>query len=43
MTYIMTKKTSFRFPTERYLNVIKEGYKNCGLDKKYLIKAIQDK
>ena len=43
MTYIMTKKTSFRFPTERYLNVIKEGYKNCGLDKKYLMKAIQDK
>tara|TARA_B100001121_G_scaffold305631_1_gene323480 strand:+ start:759 stop:1121 length:363 start_codon:yes stop_codon:yes gene_type:complete len=43
MTYIMPKKSLFRFPTERYLNVIKEGYKNCGLDKKYLMKAIQNK
>ena len=43
MTYIMPKKSSFRFPTERYLNVIKEGYKNCGLDKEYLMKAIQNK
>ena len=43
MTYIMPKKSLFKFPTERYLNVIKEGYKNCGLDKKYLMKAIQNK
>ena len=42
MTYIMPKKSLFRFPTERYLNIIKVGYKNCGLDKKYLIKAIQN-
>ena len=40
MTYIMVNKTKFRYPTERYLNVIKQGYKDCELDKKYLIKAL---
>jgi gamma-glutamylcyclotransferase (GGCT)/AIG2-like uncharacterized protein YtfP len=40
MTYIMTKKTLFRFPTERYLNVVKRGYKDCKIDKKYLQKAL---
>ena len=40
MTYIMNKKTKFRYPTEKYLNVIKQGYKDCKLDKKYLIKAL---
>mgnify|MGYP003316215359 CR=1 FL=1 len=40
MTYTMTKKTPFRFPTERYLNVVKRGYKDCKLDKKYLSKAL---
>ena len=29
MTYTMTKKTTFKFPTERYLNIVKMGYKNC--------------
>ncbi len=36
MTYTMVNKTPFRFPTERYLNVVKRGYKDCGLDSKYL-------
>jgi len=40
MTYIMNQKTEFRYPTERYLNVIKQGYKDCGLDKSYLTKAL---
>jgi hypothetical protein len=40
MTYTMTKKTLFTFPTERYLNIVKRGYKDCNLDKKYLIKAL---
>jgi hypothetical protein len=40
MTYTMAKKTPFRFPTERYLNVVKRGYKDCKLDKKYLSKAL---
>ena len=41
MTYTMVKKTSFRFPTERYLNVIKKGYKDCNLDIKYIIDALK--
>jgi gamma-glutamylcyclotransferase (GGCT)/AIG2-like uncharacterized protein YtfP len=36
MTYIMTNKTNFRYPTEKYLNVIKQGYKDCKLDKTFL-------
>jgi gamma-glutamylcyclotransferase (GGCT)/AIG2-like uncharacterized protein YtfP len=41
MTYTMVKKTPFKFPTERYLNVIKRGYKDCGLDKKYLTQGLK--
>jgi len=41
MTYIMNKKTKFRYPTERYLNVVKRGYKDCKLDMKYLKIALQ--
>ena len=40
MTYAMVKKTRFTFPTDRYLNVVKRGYKDCKLEKKYLIKAL---
>ncbi len=40
MTYIMVKKSPFKFPTERYLNIVKRGYKDCGLDKKHLYKAL---
>ena len=40
MTYTMIKKTPFRFPTERYLNVIKRGYSDCKLDQKFLKKAL---
>tara|TARA_B100000989_G_C19339704_1_gene384446 strand:- start:343 stop:702 length:360 start_codon:yes stop_codon:yes gene_type:complete len=42
MTYTMVQKTPFRFPTERYLNVVKRGYEDCDLDKKYLEKALVD-
>ena len=41
MTYTMTKKTLFAYPTERYLNIVKCGYKNCDLDKSYLINALK--
>ena len=41
MTYIMVTKTPFKFLTERYLNVVKKGYKDCRLDKKVLIKALK--
>ena len=40
MTYIMVKKTPFRYPTERYFNVVKRGYKDCNLDIKYLKRAL---
>ena len=42
MTYIMVKKTKFKFPTKRYLNTVKRGYKDCHLDKKYLNKALNN-
>ena len=41
MTYIMVKKSTYKKPTERYLNTIIEGYKDCKLDKKYLYKALR--
>ena len=37
----MTKKTAFSYPTERYLNIVKRGYKDCKLDTKYLKKALK--
>ena len=42
MTYLMVKKSPFKFPTERYLNVIKRGYKDCALDIKYLINGLKE-
>ena len=42
MTYTMVNKTPFRFPTDRYLRVVQQGYKDCRLDKKLLKKALID-
>tara|TARA_B100000700_G_scaffold182693_1_gene201561 strand:- start:609 stop:1016 length:408 start_codon:yes stop_codon:yes gene_type:complete len=42
MSYIMTKKSVFRYPTEKYLNIIKQGYKDCDLNKSYLFKALKN-
>ena len=41
MTYTMIKKTSFKFPTERYLNIVKKGYEDCNLDCKYLNQGLK--
>ena len=41
MTYTMVNKSSFRYPTERYLNVVKKGYNDCKLDNLYLKKALK--
>ena len=41
MTYIMTKKTKPVPPTSRYINVIKQGYKDCKLNLKSLNVALQ--
>ena len=38
MTYIMPKKTKFVPPTTQYLNIIKQGYKDCKLN----IKSLND-
>mgnify|MGYP001353521204 CR=1 FL=1 len=40
MTYTMVKKSSFKFPTDRYLNIVKRGYKDCKLDLIYLKKEL---
>ena len=40
MTYTMVKKSSFKYPTQRYLNIVKRGYKDCNLDMRYLMKII---
>ena len=40
MTYVMVKKTPFMYPNERYLNTIKQGYKDCDLDNDFLKKAL---
>ena len=42
MTYIMVKKTPFKFPTERYLNIVKRGYEDCQLNMKYLQRALKE-
>ena len=38
----MVHKSQFRFPTERYLNVVKRGYRDCKLDVKFLTKALNN-
>ena len=43
MTYTMVKKTPFMYPTDRYLNIVQKGYKDCNLDKRFLIKALNQK
>jgi hypothetical protein len=42
MTYTMVDKSRFKFPTERYLNIIRRGYKDCKLDNKILIRALNN-
>ena len=40
MTYIMSKKTKVVAPTTHYLNIIKQGYKDCKLNNKSLNAAL---
>ena len=40
MTYTMVKKTKLVPPTTRYLNIIKQGYKDCKLNIKSLNLAL---
>ena len=41
MTYIMSKKTKLVPPTTKYLNIIKQGYKDCRLNMKSLQIALR--
>ena len=41
MTYTMVKKTLFTYPTKRYLDIIKKGYRDCNLDNHILKKALK--
>ena len=41
MAYSMEKKSPFKYPSIRYLNIIKQGYKDCGLDPKFLDEALK--
>ena len=41
MTYTMVRKTKLVSPTTRYLNIIKQGYKDCNLSIKSLNVALQ--
>ena len=41
MTYTMVRKTKLVPPTERYLNIVKQGYKDCKLNIKSLEIALQ--
>ena len=40
MTYTMVRKTKLVRPTTRYLNIIKQGYKDCKISFKSLKKAL---
>ena len=40
MTYTMNNKTEFMYPTERYLNIIWQGYKDCKIDRYNLQKIL---
>ena len=40
MTYIMPRKTKLVPPTKRYLNIIKQGYKDCKINIKSLNEAL---
>jgi len=41
MTYTMVKKTKLVPPTERYLKIVRQGYKDCKLNIKYLKTALR--
>ena len=37
----MIDKTKFMFPTEKYLRIVKKGYKDCKLDYTFLFNALK--
>ena len=43
MTYVMVVKSSFMFPSRKYLETIIRGYKDCELNLDYLKKILREK
>ena len=41
MFYIMKKKYSFKPPLRQYVDIINQGYKDCNIDREYLIKRLK--
>jgi len=37
----MVEKTLFTYPSERYLNIIRRGYKDCNIDNNLLNKSLK--
>lgn len=42
MTYVMVKKLPFRYPFEKYLDIIVKGYEDCKIDKSYLFSILRN-
>ena len=42
MTYTMVKKSIFKFPTKRYFNIVRKGYKDCSLNDNFLKNALKN-
>ena len=42
MAYTMVKKSLFMYPREQYLNIIRQGYKDCNLENQYLKTALKN-
>ena len=38
----MVRKSPFKYPTERYLNVVKRGYQDCNLNLKFLKRGLKE-
>jgi hypothetical protein len=43
MTYVMVIKSSFMYPSRKYLEMIIRGYKDCRLNLDYLKKILREK
>ena len=43
MTYTMVKKTPFAYPTEKYLSIVKRGYKDCNLKIEHLKTGLKER
>ena len=42
MVYVMNDGFDYGMPSQYYLNIIRQGYKDCHLDMKYLDNAVEE-